>query len=462
MTYQPKEQFEIEFTTLGSAGEGVGVLPNGMKVFVEGPLPGELVRVQLKKVKKTYSLGRVVKILRPSPDRIEPACPVYRQCGGCQIMHLNYPSQLKEKTQRVRDAFKRIGKFDELDVPQCVPSPKEFNYRNKIQLPVAGTAEDIQLGLYARGTHDVIRVENCLTQTKVGNDILVGIQNTLSHSKMEPYNEKSGKGVLRHVIIRSIEDAGKAIVVLVTTGQKSRDVKLLAKSIQMTHEKISAVYENLNLRRDNVILGEDYRLLAGEEKNPSESTALNGEIAGLKFQISPASFFQINTAQAENIYPLALEWCELDSAGNPSEKIVLDAYCGVGVMTLLAAKRCKQAVGIECVADAIENAEANSKLNAIKNADFVLGRVENCLDDVPVPDVAILNPPRAGCQKDVLDALIHKNIQTVVYISCNPATQARDAKILADSGYELDMIQPFDMFPQTMHVENVIRMTKKA
>lgn len=458
MTYQPKEQFEIEFKALGSAGEGVGTLPNGMKVFVEGPLPGELVRIQLKKVKKTYALGQIVKILQASPDRIEPDCPVYRKCGGCQVMHLNYPAQLREKTQRVKDAFERIGGFSELEVPECIPSRQQFNYRNKIQLPVSGTSDDFRLGLYARGTHDVIRVENCITQTKVGNEILAQIQNTLSHSKIDPYDEKTGKGILRHVVIRSIQAQGKAIVILVTTGQKSRDIKVLARSIQMTHEKISAVYENLNLRRDNVIMGEDFRLLAGEEKNSSESGALQGEILGLNFQISPASFFQINTAQAENIYPLALDWCALDA--DPSDKTILDAYCGVGVMTLLAAQRFKQAVGIECVEDAIENAEANSKLNNIKNADFVLGRVENCMDDVPVPDAIILNPPRAGCQRSVLDSILEKDIPNIVYISCNPATQARDAKILADGGYKLDRMQPLDMFPQTMHVENVIRMVK--
>jgi len=428
----------LSIDNLGSSGEGVGSY-HGLRVFVDGALPGENVEAEVTTVKKTYAKGVLKTILTPSPDRVSPPCPYFDRCGGCQLMHLSYEAQLRLKQQRVIDAFKRIGGFKGIIVNPCIPSPEPFGYRNKIQLPVQG--DPLKIGLYERRSHELVDIDACLIHCQLGESIFQHVRQLLKKSTIIPYCSQSGRGELRHVLIKSAVNRGQALVVFVTNGKASPALKARAKALYDKLDTVKGVVQNINRSRSNVILGKHYQTLEGEG-------TIEETICDLKFTVSPASFFQVNVHQAESLYQHVTQAAQ-------SARFVIDAYCGVGTLSLLLSAQAEKVIGIESVPEAIQDAQKNAAANGITNAEFFCQPVEKALDTLSQGDVVILNPPRKGCAPEVIDA-IHQ--ERVIYVSCDPATCARDLSRL--KGYTINSIQPFDMFPQTAHVETVVVINK--
>ncbi len=398
---------ELPITGLGSKGEGIGSI-DGFKIFVPYGTPGQTERVEITTLKRSYAIA---KLLRP----ISGPCPYFGRCGGCQLQHLSYEAQLEAKRQRVADAFTRIAGCDYPVLP-CVPS-EPWHYRNKIQLPVQGG----EMGLYAAGSHTLVPIEACLIHSEVGERVF---------KKIRPV---SG---LRYVLIRTATKREEVLVVLVTHPEA--DVSPI---VEVIRNDVRGIVQNINSRTDNIILGSDYQTLYGEDH-------FIEELCGLEFKVSPASFFQVNTLQAENLYRHVVE---------PADSII-DAYCGVGTLSLLLAQEGRQVLGIEVVEAAIRDARENAERNKITNTTFKTGRVESMA--LPPADLVVLNPPRKGCDPSVLKAI--KDTPRITYVSCDPATLARDAAQLLACGYQIKSIQPFDMFPQTAHVETVVKLSKRS
>lgn len=423
----------IQITSLSSTGEGVGTL-KGLKIFVEGALPGEAVSCEITKRKRNYAKGHLLSILSASPERTEPICPLFGKCGGCQVMHLQYPAQLALKRQRIVDALERIGGFDKPSVLPCFPSPTSLGYRNKIQLPVVWDNNKKTIGLYRKGSHEIIPLERCFIQCPKGEEILALIKKRLALSSV------------RYVLIRNAFFNDEALVILVTDGRFSDEMQIFSEELLHAHPLIKGVVETVNKNKDNVILGKTFRTRAGRPY-------LIEHLLNKKFKISASSFFQINSAQTERLYEKVLSFVDIQ----PNE-IVWDAYCGVGTLALFAADKASHVFGVECVASAIENAMENAQLNNATNCTFICGLAEKMVDQIDA-DIVFLNPPRKGCEKRLLELLCRSKPNKIIYISCDPATLARDLAILTPS-YHLENIQPFDMFPQTMHVETIVKLTR--
>ena len=407
-------------------GEGVGK-SEGLTVFVDGAIPGETVRAKIVEKKPSYAKAELIEILEPSLSRIKPICPVFGKCGGCQIMHLAYAEQLVLKRKRVVDAFERIGKLTDFDVSNCAASPKPLYYRNKVQLPVN---KDLKVGLYAKRTHNIVPIESCYIQSEIGNTILKDIELI--------------DGV-RHLLFRTNRKE-EVIVVLVTREKPTSEIKKLAKTI-FAKEGVIGVLHGLNGRDDNVLYSDAYTILFGEG-------VLQEEVLGIKVEISPSSFFQVNLEQAENLYIKAYELAAI----KPGSK-VLDAYSGIGVFCMYLAKQGALVTGIEMVESAVEDARRNAIANSV-NVEFCLGKVEDLLEDLEDFEVIFLNPPRKGCEESVLEATVKKHPKKIIYTSCDPATLARDLSFFGSRGYTKVSAFPFDMFPQTMHVEVVVKIEK--
>jgi 23S rRNA (uracil1939-C5)-methyltransferase len=428
------ELVTLEIHGLGSAGEGVGHHEN-YAVFVDGALPGEAVVAQMTDVRKRHGFAKLLEIQRPSPDRTSPLCPLFGKCGGCQLMHLAYPKQLEMKRQRVADAMQRIGKIDCVVEP-CLPSPSPLAYRNKIQLPVQKGETGLSFGLYARASHDLVVVDSCSIHSELGEEVYRCVRKILQDANVS----------LRHLLIKSAVKTNEALVILVTDESPAPHLTEQAKKIMASHPSIKGVVHNRHSGGDNVVLGASYQTLAGK-------SVIRERLGDLEFQISAASFFQVNPAQAERLYEKALEF-----AGLTGTETVLDAFCGVGTLTLTFAKKAKKAIGVDCVLQAIENARENALLNGIRNAEFIAAAAEDFIRKIPRADVVLLNPPRKGCEPALLAALGPLSPKKIIYISCDPATLARDLARLEKLGYKADAIQPFDMFPQTSHVECVVKL----
>lgn len=407
-------------------GEGVGS-HEGLTIFVEKALPGETVLVRITEKKPSYAKAELVEILERSEARVSPICKLFGKCGGCQIMHLNYQHQIELKTKRVKDAFERIGKLQKFTLYPCEPSPKPLHYRNKMQMPVDS---NLKLGLYAKRSHQIVPVETCYIQSTSTDQILKKIALV--------------EGI-RHVLVRS-NRAGEILIVLVTRKKPTPTIKKLAEEISLL-KGVKGVLHGLNARDDNVLFSDAYTLLFGEEQ-------IEENVLDIRVKISPASFFQVNIEQAEYLYKKAYELADLKKGDR-----VLDAYSGIGVFSTYLAKQGIAVIGIEVVPPAVEDAKINAKMNDVK-VDFRLGRVEDLISSIESLDVIFLNPPRKGCEEIVLQAAISKKPKKIIYTSCDPATLARDLLFFANHGYRKIEAYPFDMFPQTMHVETVVKIEK--
>lgn len=405
--------------SLGASGEGVGTLDNSMKVFVEGALAQECIELSLIEQKKTYARGKLEKIITPSKARIKPICPLFGVCGGCHIMHLEYEAQLEVKRQRVIDAFERIGKIKH-PTNATLPSPMPLNYRNKIQLPQSNG----KIGLYEKRTHNIIDVPKCYIHCEPGEQIYHWIRKHL--------NSKS----LRTLYLRSAVFNDESVVTLITDG--SEELTSFAEKLMDKFPRIVGVVENINRKTTNALLGKIFRTLRGRAH-------LFEKIGGKIFKISPTSFFQVNPWQAEVLFKKAIELAAI----KPTDH-VLDAFTGVGTLALFAADHAASVTGIECIPEAIANAKENAQLNKISNCHFKVGNAH-----AEKADITLLNPPRKGCDPALLEKITSEKI---VYISCDPATLARDCALLKN--YTVKTIQPIDLFAQTMHVETVVALYK--
>ncbi|MBA3602072.1 MAG: 23S rRNA (uracil(1939)-C(5))-methyltransferase RlmD [Parachlamydiaceae bacterium] len=436
---------QLTIEDFGSHGEGVGHL-DGYTIFVEGVLPGEVIEGRLIQRQKKFGRATLINLIKPSPDRQKPICQLFGKCGGCQLMHLTYQKQLHMKQQKVIDALQRIGKINDVDVPVCLPSPKSLAYRNKIQLPVRNGRTGLALGMYAHASHELVELDSCHIHCSMGDEIFAEVNALIKKSTICAYDPVTGKGELRHLLIKSAIYTQQALVILVTNVIKPEKMTSLAEQIMLRCPQVKGVVQNINKQNSNTILSNTYQVLAGSDH-------IQEMLGELRFKISPASFFQVNPEQAVLLYSKAVEFANLDGT-----EIVLDAYCGVGTLSLFFAKHAKKVLGVECVSDAIVDAKENAALNGIKNVSFVCKLSEDYIASLSAVDVVVLNPPRKGCEPSVLQELKRLRPKTIVYISCDPSTLARDLAILREYGFAIEAIQPFDMFPQTAHVECVVKL----
>lgn len=442
---------EVQITGLGSSGEGVGKA-EGFTIFVPTALPGETVKAKLDIIKKNYATGKLQEVVKASPERIKPVCPVYYQCGGCQLGHMSYEGELKEKRQQVVDALTRIGHLPYVKVLPTLKSEVPEHYRNKMQIPVMGTAAKPLIGCFAEGTHKVINIDSCLIQKELNNTIIPVVRAWMTKYKIAPYDEDKGTGIVRHIMGRVGVHTGQVMVCLITATDNVPHIKDLSKALKEAIPGLTSVVQNVNKRQTSVILGNKTQLIYGKE-------TIKDSIGNLHFNISAQSFFQVNSEQVEKLYGTALEYADLKGT-----ELVADVYCGTGTISLFLAQKAKQVIGIEIVPSAIRDAKINAKENKVRNAQFILGdaakELPNLVADGLRPDVIVLDPPRAGCEERVLAAIAKAAPKKVVYVSCNPATLARDMAYLAEHGYNPIKAQPVDMFSRSHHVETVALLTR--
>ncbi|MGY4764628.1 23S rRNA (uracil(1939)-C(5))-methyltransferase RlmD [Paenibacillus caseinilyticus] len=450
------EDYTADIVGIGHEGEGVGRV-NGYTLFVPGALPGEKVRVKVVKVKKQYGYAKLLEVLEASPDRIDAPCPIYKQCGGCQLQHLSYEAQMRWKRQLVIDNLTRIGKLqvvgereEGIIVHPTLGMSDPWRYRNKAQVPI-GLAETEEGGLvggfYAQGSHRIIDMEACLIQHE-NNDAVVGAVKKIARELgIRPYSEETGRGLLRHVIARYGFNTGEIMVVLVTNGRDLPHADELTGLIRRDVPGVTSIVQNINTRETNVIFGDETRTLWG-------SDVIYDTIGDIRFAISARSFYQVNPVQTEVLYGKALEYAALTG-----RETVIDAYCGIGTISLFLAQKADQVYGVEIVPEAIEDARANARLNGIRNASFEAGPAEVVIPAWRAkgiaPDVIVVDPPRKGCDPALLETILAMRPERVVYVSCNPSTLARDLRVLEDGGFRTVQVQPVDMFPHTVHVESV-------
>lgn len=455
----------ITIDDIGNDGEGIGKY-EGYTLFVKGAVVGDVAKVKVLKAKKNYGYAKVEELITPSPDRVIPKCPVAGRCGGCQLQQLSYARQLEYKADKVKNCLSRIGgisaeKLEEI-TESIIGMDEPFYYRNKAQYPVGTDKEGkTVMGFYAGHSHNIIDCTDCAIQEPVNAVILPVIKNFMEEKRITAYNEETGKGLLRHVLTRVGFHTKEVMVCLIINGRKFPDASELAEKISVAVEqfrdakgndgyKLKSVCLNVNTEKTNVILGQEILPVYGE-------SYITDYIGNIKYQISPLSFYQVNPKQTVKLYEKALEYAEL--SGNET---VWDLYCGIGTISLFLAQKAKQVYGVEIIPQAIEDAKVNSKLNNINNAEFFIGAAEEVMPakykesgEAMRADVICVDPPRKGCEESLLDTVVAMEPKRIVYVSCDPATLARDVKYLGERGYELKKVCPVDQFAHTGHVETV-------
>ncbi|WP_458120092.1 23S rRNA (uracil(1939)-C(5))-methyltransferase RlmD [Paenibacillus sp. Z6-24] len=483
------DELELDIVGLTHEGEGVG-RAEGYTLFVAGALPGEKVQARVVKTKKQYGYAKMLTLLQESPDRVSAPCPIYSQCGGCQIQHMNYHAQLAWKRQHVIDNLQRIGKLNVLsdDADQSgsgaiqdmskigteqdqqaasVERPasggirvlptlgmaEPWRYRNKAQVPMGEENGHLIGGFYARGTHRIVDMQSCLIQDSRNDQLVNKVKQIGSDLGIRPYNEESGEGLLRHVVVKVGFSTNEMMVVLVSNGERLPRKAEWIERIRAEMPAVVSICQNINTRQTNVIFGDETRVLWGSE-------VIHDYIGDVKFAISARSFYQVNPTQTEVLYEQAVKY-----AGLTGKETVIDAYCGIGTISLFLAQHAERVYGVEIVKEAIEDARKNAKLNQMDNVEFEVGASEDVIprwkEQGITPDVIVVDPPRKGCDERLLATILEMQPERVVYVSCNPSTLARDLKVLEDGGYVTTEVQPVDMFPHTVHVESVAVLVKK-
>ncbi len=444
----------IELTVEGIASDGSGVArADGIAVFIPFAIPGDRVETRIVKVAKNCLYGIVERVILPSPDRISPDCGAFGRCGGCVYRNADYSAELKYKREKIAAAMKRIGGLD-VEVPEVIGCAPSDRYRNKLMLPVGRDADGSpRCGLFARRSHRIVSCDDCLLQPKEFMEIARFAFEKLMKSGVSAYDERTGKGLLRHIYIRQAPKSEELMLCLVINGKGFDGEKEFALEVSEKFSQIKSVVININRSSGNIILGEKCRTLCGSEH-------IFGNLREVEMRISPLSFCQVNSEQCVRLYDVAEEFAGLDE-----ETLLLDLYCGAGVIGLSMADKVKELVGVEIVPPAIEDAKYNAVKSGIKNARFICAdaseAAERLLREGKRPKVVILDPPRAGCDRTLIDAVVGMAPERVVYISCDVATQARDLKIFAELGYKTEKLQGVDMFPRTAHVECVALLSRK-
>ena len=453
MEFRKNDLVTLEIEDCGIDGEGIGKA-DGFTVFVKDAVIGDTVTAKIIKAKKNYGYGRLMEVLKPSPYRVEPKCEFARQCGGCQLQALSYDQQLVFKTNKVKGHLERIGGFTDIPMEPIIGMDELFHYRNKAQFPVGRNKEGkIVTGFYAGRTHNIIENRDCALGVAENKEVLDCVIAHMEKYGIEPYNEATGKGLVRHVLIRYGYFTKEVMVCLILNGNKIPKEEQLVKSL-CEIPGMTSITINVNKKHSNVILGEEIRLLWGQEY-------ITDRIGDISYQISPLSFYQVNPMQTQKLYAKALEYADLHG-----EETVWDLYCGIGTISLFLAQKAKFVRGVEIVPAAIENAKENAKLNGLENTEFFVGKAEEVLPreykkNGVYADVIVVDPPRKGCDETLLETMIEMNPDRIVYVSCDSATLARDLKYLCERGYELRKVCPVDQFGMTVHVETVVLLSHK-
>lgn len=467
--------FEVNITDIGNDGEGIGKI-DGYTLFIKDAVIGDTVKAKIMKAKKNYAYAHLEEVLTPSEFRVQPKCSIARACGGCQTQSMSYERELLFKQNKVRNNIIRLGGFEEAFVDSVmqpiIGMEEPWRYRNKAQFPIGKDKNgNIVAGFYAGRTHSIIPVDDCFIGTKENKEILGVILEHLKENHIEPYDEATGKGLVRHVLIRKGFTSGEIMVCLVLnyragsrsgaefmSGQK----KLLERLSAI--EGMTSISVSINTEKTNVIMGTEIHTIWGKD-------TISDTLCGLEFDISPLSFYQVNPVQCEKLYGQAIEY-----AGLTGKETVWDLYCGIGTITLSMAKAAGKVYGVEIIPDAIEDAKKNAKRNKLDNAEFYCGKAEEVLPDFYKkesekagnsegssalhPDVIVVDPPRKGCDEKCLETMLKMSPERIVYVSCDSATLARDLRILVDGGYKLKAVRPCDMFSHTVHVETVVLLSR--
>ncbi|MFD0695732.1 23S rRNA (uracil(1939)-C(5))-methyltransferase RlmD [Paenibacillus sp. GCM10027628] len=449
------QQYEAEIIGISHDGEGVGRV-NGFTLFVGGALPGERALVRVEHLKKQYGYARLERVLKESPDRVDPDCGIYEQCGGCQLQHLGYEAQLRVKRQQVVDNLVRIGKLqvvgearatEGIIVHPTLGMSNPWRYRNKAQVPFGEEQGGLIGGFYAQGSHHIIDMDECLIQHESNDEVVARVKEIGKRLGITAYNEALHAGLLRHVVVKVGYRTGEIMVVLVTNGREIPRASEWVDGIRKALPAVKSICHNVNMKQTNVIFGDETRVLWGSE-------VIYDYIGDVKFAISARSFFQVNPVQTEVLYGKALEYAALTGG-----ETVVDAYCGIGTISLFLAQRAGQVYGVEIVEEAISDARKNAALNGMSNVHFEAGPAEVVLPEWTRqgvrPDVIVVDPPRKGCDPALLSTILELRPRRVVYVSCSASTLARDLHVLADGGYTVAEVQPVDMFPHTTHIESV-------
>lgn len=453
---QNGQVLELEVHGLNHEGAGVG-RHEGYTLFVQGALPHERVRVEVEHTKKNYGFARLLDVTKPSEARAVPPCPLFSECGGCSLQHIHYAEQLVHKRQIVIDNLKRIGDFD-LEGQGIVVHPtlgmeEPWRYRNKAQVPIGEEEGGLIGGFYAEKSHRIIDMDECLIQHQANDDVVRIVKQAANRLSIQAYDETKHTGLLRHVVSRVGANTGEIMVVLITTETFIPGRDQLIEAIRASIPQVKSIVQNINDKRTNVIFGDTTVTLWG-------SDVIYDTIGPVRFAISARSFYQVNPTQTEVLYNKTLEY-----AGLHGEETVIDAYCGIGTISLFLAQKAKHVYGVEIVPEAIADANRNAELNGITNVTFAVGAAEEVIpawkEQGIRPDVLVVDPPRKGCDEALLTTILQMKPERVVYVSCNPSTLARDLKVLNEL-YELREVQPVDMFPHTGHVECVILMERRG
>lgn len=449
------DEYIVTIEDMGSEGEGVGKI-DGYTVFVKDALPGEKARIKITKAGKSFGYGRLMEVLEPSEYRVEPRCPIARKCGGCQIQEMSYEAQLAFKEKKVQNNLERIGKIAPSEYEMCtiIGMEEPYNYRNKAQYPV-GLDKDgrIVMGFYAGRTHSIIPCEDCAIGDKNNSEILAIVKSHMEEFHIQPYNEETHKGVVRHVLIRRGFTTNQCMVCIIVNGCELKGATKLVERLKAI-DGMTSISININKEKTNVIMGKTVIDLYGEGY-------IEDYIGDVKFRISPLSFYQVNPVQTKELYGKALEF-----AGLTGEETVWDMYCGVGTISLFLAKAARKVYGVEIVPEAIEDARKNAKINNIDNAEFFVGKAEEVVPKMYKEyglgaDVVVVDPPRKGCDEKLLETMIAMSPEKIVYVSCDSATLARDLEYLKGHGYGVKKVQPVDMFPHSVHVETVVLLSQR-
>lgn len=446
------KMYVVDIVDIGQGGVGIGKF-EGFTVFVDGGLVKDKIKVKITKSKKNYAVGDIVEIIEPSPYRVERKCSKeLKDCGGCQIQELDYQEQLNIKTNEVKQVISRIGKLEDVVVHPALGMEEPFRYRNKAQFPIQKVDGSPVIGFYKKKSHDIIPTDQCIIQHDVNDKIIKIIKTYIRAYKVSVYDEKTHTGVLRHLVTKVGFASKEVMVVLVANGRKLPYLNELASVLKENIPGFKTLVVNVNREKTNVILGNENRVIYGDGK-------INDNIGDLVFEISPLSFFQVNPVQTEVLYNKALEYAALGE-----NDTVFDIYCGIGTISLFLAQRAKKVYGIEIVEEAIKDAKRNAEINNLDNVEFYVGKAEDVVPKMykqgKRANVVVVDPPRKGCDEKVLDTIVSMQPDRVVYVSCNPSTLARDLAYLNEKGYKCLEVQPVDMFPHSVHIENVALIVK--
>lgn len=446
------QSYVVEISGMTSEGNGVAKI-DGFALFIPNTAIGDHVKIKVVKVLKHYAYGIVEELITPSQDRVENECSVYAQCGGCCYRHISYEAELRIKQQQVEDAFVRIGGVS-LKPDPIVGSEKEAQYRNKAQFPIGLNSDEKAItGFYANRSHRIVKCTNCQLLPSVFNDIARDVVRFINKNRLKVYDEETHRGVFRHVYLRLAEKTDEIMLCIVATAPTLPKETDFVKFMVDRYPNIKTIVVNCNPNRTNVILGEQERIIYG-------NGIITDQMCDVLVEISPKAFYQVNRSQAQRLYQQAIEYAQLKQ-----DDVLFDLYCGIGTIGLSAAERVKLLVGAEIIPEAVENAKRNATLNNFQNTRFICGdckqAVKQLEEEQLYPNVLIVDPPRKGCDHDVLETIVRLGPEKVIMVSCNPSTAARDCKLLEERGYQVERYRPFDLFPRTSHVETVALMSRK-